>query len=216
MHISDGILPLSWAILWGASSISVIAIALTKFKKNLSDHPDKKAFFVLITAFIFLISTIPIPIPFAGTCSHPVGVGVGVLTIGLSGSFLAGFIVLLLQALFLAHGGISTLGANVFSMAIVGSFSAYIILQLIKDKNLPLFVKGFLVGIVADWMTYISTATQLALALKENDSFLHLFTKILLAFLPIQGPLSILEGIITASLLIALAKRRKDLLEVSV
>ncbi|MFN3406807.1 MAG: energy-coupling factor ABC transporter permease, partial [Caldimicrobium sp.] len=77
-------------------------------------------------------------------------------------------------------------------------------------------VKGFIVGIIADWMTYMCTATQLALALKGNEAFSTLFLKILMAFVPIQGPLGILEGIITASLLVALAKRRKDLLEVPV
>lgn len=216
MHISEGILPLSWALFWGGASFIVLSIALKKVKTTIEKKPEKKAFFVLITALIFLFSAIPVPVPFAGTCSHPVGVGVGVLTLGLSGSIIAGFIVLLLQALFLAHGGISSLGANVFSMAIAGSFFAYLTLLLLKSTNLPLFIKGFLVGLIADWMTYLTTALQLALALKGEEPFSSLFLKILLAFIPIQTPISILEGIITASLALALAKRRKELLEVSV
>ncbi len=216
MHISEGILPLSWAASWGVSSFVILSIALKKLKGTLEKNPEKKAFFVLITALIFLLSALPIPVPFAGTCSHPVGVGVGVLTVGLSGSIVAGFIVLLLQALFMAHGGISSLGANVFAMAIVGSFSAYLVLQILKNTGLPLFFKGFLVGIVADWLTYTVTTLQLSLALMEGEPFSNLFLKILLAFLPVQGPVGILEGLITGSLIVALAKRRKDLVEVSV
>ncbi len=216
MHISEGILPLSWAASWGVSSFVILSIALKKLKGTLERNPEKKAFFVLITALIFLLSALPIPVPFAGTCSHPVGVGVGVLTVGLSGSIVAGFIVLLLQALFMAHGGISSLGANVFAMAIVGSFSAYLVLQILKNTGLPLFLKGFLVGIVADWLTYTVTTLQLSLALMEGEPFFSLFLKILLAFLPVQGPVGILEGLITGSLIVALAKRRKDLVEVSV
>lgn len=213
MHISEGILPLSWALIWSGASLTVIAYALKAIKKSFEINSEKKAFFVLITALIFLFSAIPIPVPFAGTCSHPVGVGVGVLTLGLWGSIVAGFIVLLLQALFLAHGGITSLGANVFSMAIAGSFFAYLTLLLLKKTNLSLFFKGFLIGLIADWMTYVTTAFQLALALKGEELFSSFFLKILLAFIPIQGPLSILEGLITSSLAVALAKRRKDLLE---
>lgn len=213
MHISEGILPLPWAIFWGASSFSILALSLKKLKNSFENNQDKKAFFVLITALIFLVSALPIPVPFAGTCSHPVGVGAGVLTVGLAGSIVAAFIVLLLQALFLAHGGISSLGANFFSMGIAGSFFAFLTFQILKKIKVSPFVKGFVVGLVADYMTYLVTATQLALALRGEETFWSLLLKVIIAFIPIQGPLGLLEGIITGSIIVALVKRRRDLME---
>jgi cobalt/nickel transport system permease protein len=211
MHISEGILPLSWAGLWWAGTLGALAISFKNLKRNLQDYPEKKAVFAFITALVFLFSVVPIPVPFSGTCSHPVGVAVAVFVLGLSGSIISGFIVLLLQALFLAHGGLSTLGANAFSMAIMGSISAYLVIRLTQNLGFPLYMKGFLAGLLADWITYLTTAIQLALALKGEESVSSLFIKVLLAFIPTQVPLGMLEAIITGALVTAIYKRRKDL-----
>jgi len=120
--------------------------------------------------------------------------------------------VLLLQALFLAHGGLSTLGANAFAMAVMGSLGAYLVIQLTKSWKASPYLKGFLAGLLADWLTYLTTAFQLAIALKGNESFSELFIKVLLAFIPTQVPIGLLEGVITGALVSAIAKRREDLL----
>lgn len=212
MHISEGILPLSWALFWWVIMIICLALALRRVALTLREDPQKKALFAFVTALVFLFSVIPIPVPIAGTCSHPVGVAVGVFILGLSGSIVAGFIVLLLQTLLLAHGGISSLGANVVAMAIIGSISAYLALVLLSKISVPIYFKAFICGLLADWATYSVTALQLTLALKGSDPFGELYLKILLAFAPTQIPLGILEGVITASLITAIAKKRKELL----
>ncbi len=211
MHISEGILPLSWASLWWGLTGGVLAFTFPKIKTKFQTQ-EGKALFALITALIFLFSSIPIPVPFTGTCSHPVGVSLAVFTLGLGSAIYSGFIVLLLQALFLAHGGLSTLGANAFSMAIIGSLSVYLILKVLKNFNLPLYIKGFLGGIFSDWATYLTTAFQLALSLRGDESFSSLFLKALLAFVPLQVPLGIIEGILAGAFLMAVAKKRRDLL----
>lgn len=211
MHISEGILPLNWAVAWWGVTASALVLGFRKLKREMEAHLEKKAIFAFITALVFLFSMVPIPVPFAGTCSHPVGVAVAVFVLGLSGSVVSGFIVLLLQALFLAHGGLSTLGANAFSMAIMGSLSAYLVIKIFQKTNLSLFIKGFLAGLLADWITYLTTAFQLAIALKGEEPFLSLFIKVLIAFIPTQAPLGILEGVITGALVRAIYKRRRDL-----
>ncbi|MEZ0344503.1 MAG: energy-coupling factor ABC transporter permease [Caldimicrobium sp.] len=211
MHISEGILPLSWAGIWWGVTAGALALSFKRLKRDVETQIEKKAVFAFITALVFLFSMVPIPVPFSGTCSHPVGVAVAVFVLGLSGSIVSGFIVLLLQALFLAHGGLSTLGANAFSMAIMGSFSAYLVIKFTQNLKFSLFIKGFLAGLFADWITYLTTAFQLAMALKEEEPFYSLFLKILIAFIPTQAPLGILEGVITGALVTAIYKRRKDL-----
>lgn len=211
MHISEGVLSLSWAGIWWAGTAFALALSFKNLKKDMEVQLEKKAVFAFITALVFLISVIPIPVPFSGTCSHPVGVALAVFVLGISGSLVSGFMVLLLQALFLAHGGLSTLGANAFSMAVMGSVSAYLVIKLTQNLNLSLFIKGFLAGLLADWITYLTTAFQLALALKGDEPFSSLFLKILIAFIPTQVPIGIFEGIITGALVNAIYKKRREL-----
>ena len=67
---------------------------------------------------MFVLSALKIP-SLTGSCSHPTGVGLGAILFGPSVMSVLGTIILLFQSLLLAHGGLTTLGANAFSMAIV-------------------------------------------------------------------------------------------------
>jgi cobalt/nickel transport system permease protein len=119
---------------------------------------------------------------------------------------------LLIQALFLSHGGLSTWGANIVSMGVMGSFAGYGTFRLLRALRINLSVAGFFAGLFADWATYLSTSIMLALGIKGADPFMPIFTKIVISFIPTQLPLGILEGAMTASLVVMLAKRRPDLL----
>ena len=113
----------------------------------------------LTGAAIFLISCFPIPVPIAGTCSHPCGTPLAAILVG--GPFIStvlGAIALLLQALFLAHGGISSWGANILSMAVAGSFVGYGAFILLRKLNVSMAVAAFAAGILGDWATYTVTA----------------------------------------------------------
>jgi cobalt/nickel transport system permease protein len=72
--------------------------------------------------------------------------------------------VLLFQALFLAHGGLSTLGANIVSMGIVGPIVGYAVYRLLRDTSVNIYITVFLVTAFADMFTYITTSLELALA----------------------------------------------------
>ena len=71
---------------------------------------------------------------------------------------------------------------------------------------------GFLAGMLADWATYSMTSLILTLAIRGDASFSSIFTKILIAFIPTQLPLGLLEGAMTAGMVILLSKKRPDLL----
>lgn len=87
-------------------------------------------------------------------------------------------IVLLFQALLLAHGGLTTLGANAFSMAIAGPFAAYWIYNLTIKLGGKQKIAIFLVAAIADLLTYIITSIQLALAFPAPvGGFIPSFTK---------------------------------------
>jgi cobalt/nickel transport system permease protein len=97
-------------------------------------------------------------------------------------------------------------------MGVMGSFAGYGTFRLLRALRINLSVAGFFAGLLADWATYLSTSIMLALGIKGADPFMPIFTKIVISFIPTQLPLGILEGAMTASLVVMLAKRRPDLL----
>jgi cobalt/nickel transport system permease protein len=85
----------------------------------------------LFAAFSFVIMMFNLPLP-GGTTGHAVGVGIAAIVLGPWASLLAISLALTIQALFFGDGGITTLGANCFNMAIAGSFAAWGIYRLVS------------------------------------------------------------------------------------
>jgi cobalt/nickel transport system permease protein len=212
MHISEGILPFDWAAFWFAVAAPFAAYGLYRLKKLSANDLSFKPLVGLMAAVVFIISCMPIPVPTAGTCSHPCGTGISGIILGPAISTLVAAAALLIQALFLSHGGLSTWGANIVSMGIVGYFAGYGTFRLLRTFKANLWVAGFLAGLFADWATYVSTAAELASGIRGESAFLPLFWKILAAFVPTQLPLGILEGAMTAGMVVLLYKKRPDLL----
>jgi len=109
--------------------------------------------------------------------------------------------------LLLAHGGLTTLGANIFSMAIVGPFVAYGVFRLARALNASLAVSVFLAASLADLLTYVTTSVQLAWAFPDLvGGFMASFAKFAGIFAITQIPLAISEGLLTVLIFNALAR----------
>lgn len=212
MHISEGILPMRWAGLWYLIALPFVIKGIVDIKKKAEINPNFKVLLGLMGAVIFIISCMPVPVPTAGTCSHPAGTGISTVLVGPVMSILVTSIALLIQALFLAHGGLTTWGADIVSMGVAGSFAAYFGFRILQKLRAPLFVSGFVAGLLADWATYITTSFELASALHGSKSMIALFYTILVAFIPTQLPLGILEGFLTGGMIVFVYKRRPDIL----
>lgn len=212
MHISEGILPFSWAALWFVMALPFVAYGLYSLNKRSREDLSFKPLVGLMAAVVFIISCMPIPVPFAGTCSHPCGTGISGILVGPAISVVITAVALLIQAILLAHGGLSTLGADIVSMGVMGSFAGYFTFRILRSVRVNIAVAGFMAGLFADWATYLMTSVELASGIKGEAAFLPLFWKVLIAFIPTQLPLGILEGAITAGMVVLLYKKRPDLL----
>lgn len=212
MHISEGILPFNWAVLWFVIAAPFVAFGLYKLKKLSAVDLSFKPLVGLMAAVVFIISCMPIPVPTAGTCSHPCGTGISGILVGPAISILITSVALLIQALFLAHGGLSTWGADIVSMGVMGSFTGFLTFKALRSMKINMAVSGFMAGLFADWATYLTTSVELASGIRGDSPFMPLFYKILIAFIPTQLPLGILEGAMTAGMVVLLYKRRPDLL----
>ena len=213
MHISEGILPPQWAGLWFVVVLPFIAWGLRDMRIKSAREPFFKPMVGLIGAAVFVISCMPIPVPTAGTCSHPCGTGLAAILLGPALTAVVSSVALLLQALFLAHGGLTTLGGNVLSMGVVGAFTGWAVFRISRRAGVPLWGAAFLAGMLSDWATYAATSLVLAAALHGGGSFLKMSAAIGASFLPTQLPLGILEGFITAGVCRFIATRRPSLLE---
>jgi cobalt/nickel transport system permease protein len=211
MHLADGILPFRWAAGFSLLALPVVAIALVRLRQRAATDLRLKPLVAMVAAAVFLLSALPIPVPFTGTCSHPCGTGLAALLVGPWMAVLVSLVALLLQALFLAHGGITTLGANVLSMGVAGVFAGWAAFTLLRRSGASLWVAAFAAGLVSDWATYALTSLELALSLQGTHAFGPTLGAVAVAFLPTQLPLGILEGFMTAGAVAFVARRRPDL-----
>lgn len=214
MHLSEGILPANYAGLFGIISLPFVIYGFWLIGKRKKENPLYFSMVGLIGATVFVLSAFPIPVPIAGTCSHPAGTGLSAVILGPFQSVVTAFISLLIQALFMAHGGITTLGANVFTMGIGGSFCGFFAYYLARKFNFSVFTAGFLAGFVADIVTYFLTAFVIAISIAPN--FTEGLLEVSLAFVPTQIPLAILEGIITGFALKYIAEHKPEFLKLSI
>lgn len=211
MHIADGLLPASWAGLWFAIVAPFWLWGIREVRRLNSQSPYARPLLGLLGAAVFVISCLPVPVPFAGTCSHPCGAALAAIFLGPALTVVVSSVVLLLQALFLAHGGFTTLGANMFSMGVAGAFVGYGVYRLALRLHWGLGLAAFLAGLAADWITYATASFQLAIALHSDGSFLSMFLGMLVGFMPTQIPLGIVEGLITAGACLFIKRRKPEL-----
>lgn len=197
MHIMEGYLPVDWAITWWVIFIPFFVIGLKNITKIVKEHPKKKLLLALCGAFVFVLSALKIPSITGGSCSHPTGVGLAAILFGPSVTVVLGTIVLLFQALLLAHGGITTLGANAFSMAVIGPLVSFGIWKLCKDKIDKKWAV-FLSAALGDLLTYTITSIQLGLAFPDpSGGVIASVVKFLGIFFMTQVPIAIAEGLLT-------------------
>jgi cobalt/nickel transport system permease protein len=212
MHISEGILPFNWAALWFAVAAPFVALGVRQLNTLARNDLSVKPLVGLMAAVVFIVSCMPIPVPTAGTCSHPCGTGLAAVLVGPLVSVVITTVALLIQALFLAHGGLSTLGADIVSMGVVGSFAGWLTFRGLRRLGASLAVAAFAAGLLTDWATYLTTSVELAAGIRGTAPFWPLLAKIVIAFIPTQLPLGILEGAMTAGMVVLLQKKRPDLL----
>lgn len=205
MHIMEGYLPVSHCVAWYAVSAPAVVAGAVRIRRILAERPQARLTLAAAGAFTFVLSALKMP-SVTGSCSHPTGTGFGAVIFGPSVMAVLGVVVLLFQALLLAHGGLTTLGANTFSMAVVGPWVAWGLWRLGSGLGLPVAVSVFTATMMGDLATYLTTSVQLALAYPDPVSgFTGAVLKFGSVFAITQIPLAIAEGLLTVVVMDALA-----------
>ena len=212
MHMSDALL--SPSVAGAMCAASGAAVAASVFKLRRSAKPVKVAEAGVMGAFVFAAQMVNFAVPGTGSSGHLCG---GMLLAAVLGPYL-GFltlsIVLLVQCLLFADGGILALGANVWNMAFYGCMLGGGVIWPFVTGRSPsrarVFAASVLGNIVALQLGAFSVTLQtLASGVTELP-----FGVFVIAMQPIHLAIGAVEGMITASVLCFIMETRPEMLAV--
>ena len=197
MHIMEGYLPPHYCVAWGVLSLPFLAAGVMHIRTTVQQMRKTLILLAMCGAFVFVVSSLKIP-SVTGSCSHMTGTGLAAILFGVPATAVLGIIVLVFQAILLAHGGLTTLGANTFSMAIAGPLVSWGLYRAGRKLNLPKKLNVFLAAAIGDLFTYCVTSLQLAMAYpSDNGGVAASVVEFLGVFAPTQLPLAVIEGLLT-------------------
>lgn len=204
MHIMEGYLPPVDCVAWGVVCLPFLAWGLTTIRRLVRHQRKALLLLAMSGAFVFVISSLKIP-SVSGSCSHMTGTGLAAILFGAPAAAVLGLIVLVFQALLLGHGGLTTLGANTFSMGIAGPLVSFGLYRLWRKLGLPRLAGVFAAAFAGDLITYCVTSIQLALANPSPEGGVAASAVAFLGvFAPTQLPLAVIEGILTMLVVLGL------------
>jgi cobalt/nickel transport system permease protein len=211
MHIMDGILDPYSLALWFIVALVFIAIGVWQIGKRRVEKPAFMSILALMGAAVFVISVWHIPVAFAGSSAHPCGTALSAIVVGPFATSVITSIALFFQ-LFLAHGGMTALGANTVSLGVVGAFTGFFTYKLMRRAGASFWLAAGMGGLVGDLLTYATTALQLALSLNPGTVAAS-WGFYMAGFLPTQVPLAIIEFAFTATAIQYIASHRPEILK---
>lgn len=212
MHIEDGILsPQAWGT-WYVVSAMFIVPGIKEIKRRVKENLYYKPFLAMMGVAVFVISCMHFPVPVTGSCSHPCGTPLAAIVVGPLATAVISAIGLFFQAIFLGHGGITTIGANDFSMGIAGGISGYFCWKVLRHFKSPIWLAAGVAGFVGDIVTYLTAALELAISLHGHIPIVKQWMIFFAGYGPTQIPLAIGEAVFTAVILQVMVNRRPDLM----
>lgn len=204
MHIAEGFLPAVHAAVWTAISVPFAAVGFRRVSAELRADPHRRLMLAASGAFLFALTAVKLP-SVGGSSSHPTGVALAALLFGPSVTTALALLVLLFQALLLAHGGITTLGANLFSLGVAGPWAFWLVHHSIR-RWASSRTAIFAATLVASLATYAVTSLQLACAFPDAEAGVAAsFLRFGSIFVVTQGPVAVAEAFFTVFALRALA-----------
>jgi cobalt/nickel transport system permease protein len=208
MHMSDGLVNAPTAVLFGVLAAVVLALAVRRAQTDLDDRTAPMA--GLVTAFVFAVQMINLPI-LPGASGHLLGGALVSILVGPWVGTLCIAIVLVVQALLFADGGLTALGANITNMALIGVFVGYAVAlamrPLARRSRGGLLSTAFLAAFVGTVVASLGFVLEYAVGGAGATSLGTVFT----LMVGLHALIGIGEGVITAATVGAVAAIRPDL-----
>jgi cobalt/nickel transport system permease protein len=204
MHISNGIIDAPVSGIFAAIAAAAIAVCVLRARADLDDRLAPMA--GLVAAFIFAVQMLNFPV-LPGVSGHLLGGALAAILVGPWVGALCVTVVLVVQALVFADGGITALGLNVTNMAVIGTATGYLLFVALLRAKVPLVGAAFVASVVSVVVASQGFVLQYALGGGGGMSI----GKVASAMAGAHVLIGIGEGLITAATVSAVAKARPDL-----
>jgi cobalt/nickel transport system permease protein len=213
MHMADALLsPAVGGVMWAASG-ATIAYSARRVREDLDE--SKIPLMGVAGAFVFAAQMINFTIPGTGSSGHLGGALLLAILLGPEAAFLVIASVLAVQALFFADGGLLALGANVFNLGFFPAFVAYPLVyrKIVGDgpglSRRRVFVGSVLAGVVGLQLGALGVVLETTASGVTELSF----ASFVLLMLPIHLAIGVVEGLVTAAVVLFVHRAEPELLE---
>lgn len=209
MHIPDGLISGSINILGAVVAAGAVGLSAWHASREVQKRPHVVPLLATTGAFVFAAQMLNFPIG-GGTSGHFLGAAAVAALLGPWSACLVLTIVLAIQCLGFADGGLTALGTNIFNMGIIGGFGAYLLMRIVRAV-LPEGRGGYVIAAAAaSWVSVVmaSTACALELAISGTSPLIV----VLPAMVGTHAIIGIGEALITAAMLSAVVMARPDIL----
>lgn len=204
MHIPDVFIPLWQSGIYWLIAIAFIGLAIKWAKKDLDE--DKIPLIAVLAAGIFAIQAFNLPVAM-GTSGHLVGGALAAIVLGSPyAAVLILTLVLIIQGFLFGDGGITVMGANIINMGVIGGFTGYYGYQFLK----PVVKNPFVAAGIAAWFACLIPALACAIEMFLAGTFP--LVPGLVAMGLYHAVIGVIEGVITAVIIYAIASARPDLI----
>jgi cobalt/nickel transport system permease protein len=208
MHMSDGLINAPVSLIFGAVAVVGMAVAMVGARRDLDDRTAPMA--GLVAAFVFATQMINFPI-LPGVSGHLLGGALAAILVGPWVGALCVGIVLTVQALVFADGGLTALGANITNMAMIGVVAGFLIALALR----PLAVRGkaglVVVAFVAAFANTVIASLGFVLEFALGGDAAFSLGGVTGTVVGLHCLIGIGEGVITALTVGAVASARPDL-----
>ena len=208
MHIPDGFIDGGTSAVAGVVAITGISICAKKAGETLDERQVPLA--GLSAAYVFAAQMLNFPVA-GGTSGHLLGAVLAAVLVGPYAGAICVTVVLTVQALLFADGGLSALGLNVVNMALVGSFGGYLIFAGIRRLLRPTARSVVAAASVAAAAAPVLAALAFTLEYAVGGSDAAAVSTVAAAMIGVHVLIGIGEGVITGLTVAAVMATRPDL-----
>lgn len=213
MHMADALASPAVAAVMGAATLGATAYSIRKIQLD-GEEGKKIPLMGVMGAFVFAAQMLNFSIPGTGSSGHISGAFLLAVLLGPYGGFLSMVVVLLLQCLLFADGGLMVLGCNIWNMAFYASFLGYFLIYrpitrngVSKSRIMVASILGCVLSLQAGAFSVVAETSLSGITTLPFGTFLLLMQ-------PIHLAIGMVEGVLTGLLLIFIYEARPQMLAV--
>lgn len=210
MHMADALISPATAAVMYAVSTGAAVYSVKKIREE--ENPKKIPLMGVMGAFVFATQMVNFSIPLTGSSGHLCGGLLLAALLGPYGGFLTMIVILAMQALLFADGGILALGCNIWNMAFYACFFGYFCFYKPIVKNGFSKTKILIASVLGSVLSLQLGAFSVTLQTLASGITELPFSAFLAAMQPIHIAIGFVEGLITAAVLIFVYEAKPDII----